>query len=442
MGMRFRKSVKICKGVKVNFSKSGASLSLGGKGHSVNVGSRGTRITAGIPGTGLSYSAKIGGKSHSKSKSSSHSSTSRPTVQMPNEVGIKMNDKGKIVILNAHGEPITDQAVLRRIKATAQYQAQVVALDAQRREMIDEMVRDSEAENERFINIYKLSSIVDCLADFQTRLKGLKPAKYEITEYDVPAPTEASIRESLVKEAETEVKGSFFKIGKLRKQYVEENLQSRLNEALSAWANDRDEFKAIQMEELLAFDKAAHEECEAQKAFLQGVIEGEYNAVCEVFDSWIASCELPVEMNVAYDWNSESGVMMLDVDLPEIEHIAPTKYIKTDTGNIKEKKKTQAELREEYSTLVFGLAIFLSSNAFNVSPAITKLLISGYTQRRDKEGNINDDYVYSIKFSREMFEERDLTSVSPKDFCLASTENRCNMTSTALFKKIVPFDTF
>ena len=53
MGMRFRKSVKICKGVKVNFSKSGASLSLGGRGHSMNFGGRGTRATVGIPGTGM-----------------------------------------------------------------------------------------------------------------------------------------------------------------------------------------------------------------------------------------------------------------------------------------------------------------------------------------------------------------------------------------------------
>lgn len=58
MGMRFRKSVKICKGVKVNFSKSGTSLSLGGRGHSMNFGGRGTRATVGIPGTGLSIAPK------------------------------------------------------------------------------------------------------------------------------------------------------------------------------------------------------------------------------------------------------------------------------------------------------------------------------------------------------------------------------------------------
>lgn len=446
MGVRFRKSVKICKGVKVNFSKSGASLSLGGKGHSVNVGTRGTRVTAGIPGTGLSYSTKVGGKSHSKSHSkstpSSRSTSQKNAIQMPSEVGISMDDKGKIVILNANGEAITDQAVLRRIKASAQYQAQVAALDVQRREKIDEMVRDSEAENERFINIYKLSSIVDSVSTFEARLAELSPSKYETIEFDVPAPTEESIKEILLKEAETEVKGLFFKIGKLRKQYVEDNLPLRLNEALSKWTSDKEDFYSTQAEEKHTFDMVAEETYQAQKGFLRSVIDGEYNAVCEAFDSWISTCELPVEMNVAYDWNCESGIMMLDVDLPEIEHIAPTKYIKTDTGNIKEKKKTQAELREEYSTLIFGLAIFLSSNAFNVSPAVKNILISGYTQRRDKEGNLNDDYIYSIKFERGMFEEQDLTSVVPKEFCLSSTENRCNMTSTSLFKKIVPFDSF
>lgn len=78
---------------------------------------------------------------------------------------------------------------------------------------------------------------------------------------------------------------------------------------------------------------------------------------------------------------------------------------------------------------------------FNVSPAINKILISGYTQRPDKEGSIKDDYIYSIKFVRDMFEQRDLSRVVPKDFCL-SAENKCSMTSTSLFKAIVPFESF
>ncbi len=59
MSVRFRKSLKICKGVRVNFSKSGPSLSVGGHGLTVNAGRKGTRVTAGIPGTGLSFSEVI-----------------------------------------------------------------------------------------------------------------------------------------------------------------------------------------------------------------------------------------------------------------------------------------------------------------------------------------------------------------------------------------------
>ena len=132
---------------------------------------------------------------------------------------------------------------------------------------------------------------------------------------------------------------------------------------------------------------------------------------------------------------------MLDVDLPEIEDLQITKMTKTESGNLKEKKKTQTELKSEYARLVFGLAIFISANAFNTSPAIEKILISGYTQRRNKDGNISDDYIYSIKFDRKTFEKRDFSKVSPIDFCI-SFDNRCNMTSTLLFKTIKPFDFF
>ena len=57
MGFRFRKSVKIMPGVRLNFSKSGVSTSVGGSGATVNISSRGTRHTVGVPGTGLSFSS-------------------------------------------------------------------------------------------------------------------------------------------------------------------------------------------------------------------------------------------------------------------------------------------------------------------------------------------------------------------------------------------------
>ena len=150
MGLRFRKSVKICKGVKVNFSKSGASLSLGGRGHSMNFGKRGTRATVGIPGTGLSYSTNL--TSHHKSSSSSHRSSSTGTrgkssVTLPSSVQLKMDQDGKVVILDGHGNPIYDQSVIRKIKTTDSYKKMVQNLEVQRQEKLAEAYEEAKAEN-------------------------------------------------------------------------------------------------------------------------------------------------------------------------------------------------------------------------------------------------------------------------------------------------------
>ena len=59
MGFRFRKTIKLFPGVKINLSKSGISTTIGGRGASVNIGRSGTRATVGLPGTGISYSMKL-----------------------------------------------------------------------------------------------------------------------------------------------------------------------------------------------------------------------------------------------------------------------------------------------------------------------------------------------------------------------------------------------
>lgn len=68
MGMRFRKSVKIAPGIRLNVSNKSAGVSVGGKGAKVSMSTSGRRTTSvGIPGTGVSYvSSKGGRKKNSK----------------------------------------------------------------------------------------------------------------------------------------------------------------------------------------------------------------------------------------------------------------------------------------------------------------------------------------------------------------------------------------
>ena len=61
MAWNFRKRVKIAPGVKLNFSKSGTSVTVGGKGASVNIGKKGVYGNLSIPGTGIYSREKISG---------------------------------------------------------------------------------------------------------------------------------------------------------------------------------------------------------------------------------------------------------------------------------------------------------------------------------------------------------------------------------------------
>lgn len=64
MGLRFRKSVTLCKGVKLNFGKTGMSVSIGGKGYHKTINTKGQVTTSvGIPGSGIYYTdtKRLGG---------------------------------------------------------------------------------------------------------------------------------------------------------------------------------------------------------------------------------------------------------------------------------------------------------------------------------------------------------------------------------------------
>lgn len=54
MSLRFRRSLPLGKFLRLNISKTGASISVGPRGASVNVGPRGVTRNIGLPGTGLS----------------------------------------------------------------------------------------------------------------------------------------------------------------------------------------------------------------------------------------------------------------------------------------------------------------------------------------------------------------------------------------------------
>lgn len=84
MGLRFRKSVKIAPGVKVNLNKKSTSVTFGGKGVHRTISSTGKKTTSvGLPGSGAYYTTSSGGTSGTNKKKVSSSSGHEFNVAPP-----------------------------------------------------------------------------------------------------------------------------------------------------------------------------------------------------------------------------------------------------------------------------------------------------------------------------------------------------------------------
>lgn len=314
--MRFRKTVNICKGVKVNLSKSGMSCTVGVKGLSVNVGRNGVYLNTGIPGTGLYDRRKIAG------------GRSTQTKKRTEEVDVRdyelcLDEDGQVLILRRDGRRASDDEA-RRLRRTDWYARESAELMAQLKAEMD-------AESDAFVSVCRQAQQVGPLG----------------------APEDAAVVEQRI-------------------------------------------------------------------------------------DRWLGELTLPVEFSVQYEY-SPAGTLMLDLDLPEIEDLPEQKAVEMAGGSVKPRAKSLRELREEYQTCVLGLAVFFASSMFALSSGISQVLISGYTQRRDrKTGEMEDCYIFSIAFEREAFERTDVGDEDPCRFC-DRFRSRINVLSTGEFKRIEPY---
>ena len=105
MGFRFRKSIKIAPGIRMNVGIRGVNGVSVGK---FNFGKRGVYQNINIPGTGLSYRAKVAGRSQVK-PSQVRSSKRKATSQM--KVALALQDDGSVVFRNKKGKPLPDNLI-------------------------------------------------------------------------------------------------------------------------------------------------------------------------------------------------------------------------------------------------------------------------------------------------------------------------------------------
>lgn len=439
MGMRFRKSVSLGKGIRVNFSGSGVGLSLGRRGASVSLGKRGAFLNLGIPGSGLSYRTKIGGSSKEKTTTARKSNPTSNSLQDPlcQCSRVELDNEGTYHFYTKSGEEISNQAEIDSIKRSKAFRELKPKLKGQQRRDVALAVEQSHIENDAFLHLAKRAPEVVDASFYQDMLDSLVLEKYEIIPFDTPKPDARQVQLEVSKEADRLIKG-FLGVRKKRERYFDEHFNDALSARQREWEAAKNKYELDQEKIKEEKDAQFLKEYTDVKTRLSALIGGSQEEIEEAAAQWIEAVDLPVEIAAQFEYRVSDQTLAIDLDLPEIEDLPHEEALQLKSGNLKVKDKSQKAMREDYACCVFNVAVFVGANLFNVSPCIKEIILSGYTQRCDKKGEMNDDYIVSVKFERDKFYQVDYSSMNAELFCL-QFENRCNKTKTDIFKVIEPF---
>ncbi|WP_292378912.1 DUF4236 domain-containing protein [Methanosarcina sp. UBA289] len=412
--MRFRKRIKIAKGISLNFSKSGLSTTFGMKGLSFNVGTKGAYVNYGIPGTGLYDRKKLSSgspvltkSSNSLTKSAGKESKSQSDVSQ--DLQLRMNELGDVQVFDSESRLIEDKEFLRKLMKTPQYSEKIKFLK-------QEIIAKIHKLNDQFINIYQLTPKLETEEEWINEYKNLSPAVYMKKEFSVPELP--SIEESISQieeRAKKEVKGIlFWKNESKRQEFVNANLEL-LRQERAKWEAEKILFQEEESKRKNKIDEE-NKAIEKRKWEIENcILTGKSDYVNSQMEKILSTLELPVDFSVDFNFK-EPDIIEVDLDLPEIEDLPNKKANLLSSGKLSVKEKTKKQILQDYATCVHGLAFFLAGLFFNISPKVSQINIAGYTQRLDpKTGNTKDTYIYYIEFEREIFSKLSISQINPID---------------------------
>lgn len=165
---------------------------------------------------------------------------------------------------------------------------------------------------------------------------------------------------------------------------------------------------------------------------------GDEDTIEQLVGSFMLNFDFAYPVKANYEL--EDHVLYVDLDLPEIEEL-DKEYPAVVKEKIINKKKTAGQLKQEYSYTVMSLSAYLSAQFFNLSPYIEQIIMSGFTTKRNSQGELVDEYLYSIKYDRNIFETTDLSSVDNIYEFILKFDNRINFNQENYsLKSIKPFE--
>lgn len=418
MAVRFRRSIKIAPGFRVNFGKKGVSVSAGKRGASTTISRRGVYGNVGIPGTGLSYRTKLSSSNKKRTQCKTRGVPS-PAIPTSNaiqaDVKLILSDDGQVTIEDVQGNPLPPKYV----KIARDQNA--VVFDKWLQDKCDEL----NADVETILNIHLESPSPDEEIIFKPEPFASPKPLLELAE--PPTPKKAGLLGSIFSSRKMKIEEQ----NRADSEAYEKDIQNKQRthlETVNEWEAEKKQFEESQEESRSMIEKGRFEEVEGMNQFLE-----------EIFNQIL----WPRETVINFELQDEGKKLMLDVDLPEIEDL-PENVVSVAKNSLKlqVKERSETQKRKDYMTHIHGIGFRLIGESFTALPNLEEVILSAYSQRLNPAtGKTGDEYLFSVMVKRPDWKLINFENLSQIDLseCLGSFEIRRKMTKTGVFRPIEPF---
>lgn len=292
----------------------------------------------------------------------------------------------------------------------------------------------SKAKTTAYTEVHKKTPQIYSRYELSRKAAEIRPKKYIQASFAKHYPQKQDVMKAVLLEAERNVTGLFFRQKKID-EYVNSHIDKVLEAEQAAWEREREHFYKVEAAEEARKNEEYEREAQEEKQKIAQQIGAKENYIISHIENLLHNSELAFQINAGYNIDLSESAVWLDINLPDIECIPSTKL---EYGSYVEKKKTQKEIKFDYVQCVFSTAIYMTGLVFSITPKIQQVVLSTRTSRRNKIGDLVDEYILSLKFMRAQFENIDWNSIQPQDFCM-QFENRCNITATGIMKSIKPY---
>lgn len=435
MACRFRNSIRIAPGIRLNIGKNGVGIAAGVQGRQDSL----------LPNTGLAYRTRLDNsatqrkRAEQEEKRQNRLQRQQATLKSNQDLAelvLALDEQGSLLISTLTEQPLPAE---EHRKLLLNYNAEI-------HEWLEEQMEIINGDIELLTNAH-----IDILTPDTTSLR------HQIDPFIELQPEQPSFEqpaEEPIKPLAPELtwKDSLIPGRKSKRLSAWQTEQDAWQTAHQTWQENNAKLQAIQAAPLAAYQakledwrarKEAHDtEQRELAATFADRLTYDTQVMAEVLKAELNALDWARETLVSFELDNNGQHLKLDVDLPEIATF-PTQEARMGVRDLRLviTDKSTTQIHREYARHVHGVVLRLISTAFHTLPNLEELIVSGYSQcLNSATGQIESNYLFSAGVKRAVFAGINFHNLKEVDpvIALERFELVRNMSTTGTFGPIKP----